>query len=113
MKGKVELLMEETGCERGEAELALEMCGYEVGGGGRKTARLPRDSAAAKVKFAAPAAPKHAAALVGQHPTRPTRHRCRALFSSEPTVWAMEITEDWFACERPLFGSRLRGGSLP
>ena len=30
MKDKIELLMEETGCDRGEAELALEMSGYEV-----------------------------------------------------------------------------------
>ena len=30
MKDKVTLLIEETGCDRSEAELALELCGYDL-----------------------------------------------------------------------------------
>ena len=30
MRDKVALLMDETGCDRAEAELALELCGYDL-----------------------------------------------------------------------------------
>ena len=51
MKDKIELLMEETGCDRGEAELALEMCGFDLEEAVRQIPRLLNDICALKGKF--------------------------------------------------------------
>jgi len=51
IQDKIALLMEETGCERGEAELALEMCGYQVEEAVKAIGRLLRNIVVLKAKF--------------------------------------------------------------
>lgn len=113
MKDKIELLMEETGCERGEAELALEMCGYEVEEAVRQIPRLLRDICALKGKFVLPAANQHGLALVVLNLRTRKVLRARAVMSFDPAVCAIGLEEDWFAFEKHLYGCRLWDGSLP
>ena len=113
MKGKIELLMEETGCERGEAELALEMCGYEIEEAVRQLPRLLRDICALKCKFVVPAANQHGLALVVLNLKTRKVLRARAVISYDPAVCSVELDEDWFAFEKHLYGCRLWDGSLP
>ncbi|MBI3564458.1 MAG: hypothetical protein HY079_04600 [Elusimicrobia bacterium] len=113
MKDKIELLMEETGCERGEAELALEMCGYEVEEAVRQIPRLLRDICALKGKFVHPSANQHGLALVVLNLKTRKVLRARAVMSFDPAVCAIGLDEDWFAFEKHLYGCRLWDGSLP
>lgn len=113
MKDKIELLMEETGCERGEAELALEMCGYEVEEAVRQIPRLLRDICALKVKFVHPSANQHGLALVVLNLKTRKVLRVRAVMSFDPAVCAIGLEEEWFAFEKHLYGCRLWDGSLP
>ena len=113
MKDKIELLMEETGCDRGEAELALEMCGYEVEEAVRQIPRLLRDICALKGKFVLPEANQHGLVLVVLNLKSRKVLRARAVMSYDPAVCAIGLEEEWFAFEKHLYGCRLWDGSLP
>ena len=113
MKDKIELLMEETGCDRGEAELALEMYGYEVEEAVRQIPRLLRDICALKGKFVLPEANQHGLVLVVLNLKSRKVLRARAVMSYDPAVCAIGLEEEWFAFEKHLYGCRLWDGSLP
>ncbi len=113
MKDKIELLMEETGCDRGEAELALEMCGFEVEEAVRQIPRLLRDICALKGKFVRPAMNQHGLVLVVLNLKTRQVLRARAVMSYDPAVCSIGLEEDWFAFEKHLYGCRLWDGSLP
>ena len=113
MKDKIELLMEETGCDRGEAELALEMSGYEVEEAVRQIPRLLRDICALKGKFVLPKANQHGLVLVVLNLRSRKVLRARAVMSYDPAVCAVGLEEEWFAFEKHLYGCRLWDGSLP
>ena len=113
MKDKIKLLMEETGCERGEAELALEMCGYEVEEAVRRIPRLLRDICAIKGKFVLSAESRHGLFLVVLNLKSRAVLRSRAVLSYDPAAHAVSLDEDWFAFEKHLYGCRLWDGSLP
>ena len=113
MQDKIELLMEETGCDRGEAELALEMCGYEVEEAVRQIPRLLRDICALKGKFVIPEANQHGLALVVLNLKTRKVLRARAVLSYDPAVCSVGLDEEWFAFEKHLYGCRLWDGSMP
>lgn len=113
MKDKIKLLMDETGCERGEAELALEMCGYEVEEAVRRIPRLLRDICAIKGKFVLSAESRHGLFLVVLNLKTRAVLRSRAVLSYDPAVHAVSLEEDWFVFEKHLYGCRLWDGSLP
>lgn len=113
MKDKIALLMEETGCDRGEAELALEMCGYEVEEAVRRIPRLLRDICVLKGKFLLPPKNQHGLVLVILNLKTRSVLRARAVMSYDPAVCAVGLDEEWFAFEKHLYGCRLWDGSLP
>ena len=113
MKDKIELLMEEIGCDRGEAELALEMCGYDFEEAVRQIPRLLRDICALKAKFVLPEANQHGLVLVVLNLKSRKVLRARAVMSYDPAVCAIGLEEEWFAFEKHLYGCRLWDGSLP
>jgi hypothetical protein len=113
VKGKIELLMEETGCDRGEAELALEMCGFDFEEAVRQIPRLLRDICALKAKFVLPNANQHGLALVVLNLKSRKVLRSRAVMSYDPAVCAIDLDADWFGFEKHLYGCRLWDGSLP
>lgn len=113
MKGRIELLMEETGCERGEAELALEMCGYDIEEAVRQIPRLLNDICALKGTFIVPGASRHGLVLIVLNLRTRSLLRGRAVMSYDPAVCAAKLDEDWFAFEKYLYACRLWDGSLP
>jgi hypothetical protein len=113
VKDKIELLMEETGCERGEAELALEMCGYDVEEAVRQIPRLLKDICALKGKFVRPAQNQHGLLLIVLNLKTRAVLRVRAVMSYDPAVCAIDLKADWFVFEKHLYGCRLWDGSLP
>ena len=113
MQDKIALLMEETGCDRGEAELALEMCGYEVEEAVKAIARLLKTIVVLKGKFADPEQSQYGLVLAILNTKSGAVLRSRAVLSYNPAVYAVSLDKDWFEFEKFLFGCRLWEGSLP
>src|SRR5579883_286762 len=112
MQDKIALLMEETGCDRGEAELALEMCGYEVEEAVKAIPRLLKNIAVVKARFAHPDQDKFGLLLAVLNTKSAVLLRARAVLSFNPAVYAVSLEKDWFEFEKHLYGCRLWDGSL-
>ena len=113
MRDKVQLLIEETGCDRGEAELALSMCGYEVEEAVRAIPRLLKNIVVLKGKFALTEADQYGLFLVILNTKSGVLVRSRAVLSYNPAVYTVSLEKDWFEFEKQLYACRLWEGSLP
>src|SRR5687768_6010354 len=112
MQDKIALLMEETGCDRGEAELALEMCGFELEEAVRALPRLLKNIAVVKARFVHPERDRFGLLLAVLNTKSCAVLRARAVVSFNPAVYAASLEKDWFEFEKYLYGCRLWEGSL-
>ena len=110
---KIALLMEETGCDQGEAELALEMCGYVVEEAVKAIPRLHKNIVVLKGKFVQPEQNLFGLLLVILNVKSRAVLRTRAVVSYNPAVCSVSLDKDWFEFEKYLYGCRLWEGSLP
>jgi hypothetical protein len=113
MQEKIALLMEETGCDQGEAELALEMCGYRVEEAVKAIGRLLRNIVVIKGKFMNHEAGQFGLFLAILNIKAFDLLRCRAVLSFNPAVHEVALDKDWFEFEKFLYGCRLWEGSVP
>lgn len=104
--------MEETGCEQGEAELALEMCGFDVEKAVRAIPRLFHNIAVLKGKFRVEADTLYVLFLVILNLKNRSLLRARSVASFNPVVFDISFTEGWFEFEKHLYACRLRSGSV-
>ncbi|MBI5240305.1 MAG: hypothetical protein HY926_07510 [Elusimicrobia bacterium] len=110
---KIALLMEETGCDQGEAELALEMCGYVVEEAVKAIPRLHKNIVVLKGKLVQPEQNLFGLLLVILNAKSRAVLRVRAVVSYNPAVCSVSLDKDWFEFEKFLYGCRLWEGSLP
>jgi len=110
---KISLLMEETGCDQGEAELALEMCGYVVEEAVKAIPRLHKNIVVFKGRIVQPEQNLFGLLLVILNVKSRAVLRTRAVLSYNPAVCAVSLEKDWFEFEKYLYGCRLWEGSLP
>ncbi|HAM35229.1 MAG TPA: hypothetical protein DEB40_13950 [Elusimicrobia bacterium] len=110
---KIALLMEETGCDKGEAELALEMCGYVVEEAVKAIPRLHKSIVVLKGRLIHPERNLFGLLLVVLNVKSRSVLRTRAVLSYNPAVCAVSLDKDWFEFEKFLYGCRLWEGSLP
>ncbi|MDE1976261.1 MAG: hypothetical protein KGI84_03245 [Elusimicrobia bacterium] len=112
MQDKIALLMEETGCDRAEAELALEMCGYDLEAAVKAVPRLFKSVLVVKGRFGVPENGRFGLVLAVLDVTDGTLLRARAVVSFNPAVYAVPLEQNWFAFEKSLYACRLWEGSL-
>ncbi|MEK7656146.1 MAG: hypothetical protein AAB412_00170 [Elusimicrobiota bacterium] len=112
MKDKVALLMEETGCDRGEAELALELCGYDVETALAAVPRLFQSILVFKGRFRSPRESLHGLWLAVLDLKSRSLLRARAVASYNPAVFASELDRHWFDFEARLYSCRLWAGTV-
>ena len=112
IQDKIALLMAETGCDQGEAELALEMCGYEVEQAVKAIPRLHKNIVVLKGKFIHAEQNQFAVLLVILNAKSRTLLRSRAVLSYNPAVYGIPLDKDWFEFEKSLYACRLWEGSL-
>jgi len=112
MKDKITLLMEETGCEQGEAELALEICGFDVEKAVRVIPRLFHNIAVLKGKARVREEALHILFLAILNLKDRSLLRARAVASYNPAVLDIPIERNWFEFEKHLYACRLRPGSI-
>jgi len=113
MEDKIRLLMEETGCDRGEAELALSSAGYNVERAIRTIPTLLRNIVVLKAKFQAVQAHVYGLFLVIADIRHSRLFRVRAVTSYNPSLYETDLERDWYDFERELYVHRLMEGAHP
>ena len=112
VQDKIHLLMEETGCDPGEAELALASAGYDLEKAVRTIARLLRHIVALKGKFQAPASNLYGLVVLIADTRRSRLLRIRSVVSYNPSLYETVLDGDWYDVERSLYAFRLSEGAL-
>ncbi len=112
MEDKVGILVEETGCDSAEAELALQMAGYEVPKALQVLASRLRNILVIKIKFRDLSHPRFGLALAVANIKTGEVLRSRAVVSFNPVVYIRTLEGYWFEFEKDLYARRLWEGSL-
>ena len=113
MQENARLLMEETGCEQGEAELALELADNDLEKAIRTIGSLLRNIFALKGKFCFPSKNLYGLLLIVVSAKTQEILRLHTVISYNPALYENSPEMDWYALEKLIFSYRLDGGSLP
>ena len=109
----VRLLMEETGCEQGEAELALELADNDLEKAIKTIASLLRHIFAIKGKFIFPDKSLFGLLMIVVNTKTQEILRLHTVISYNPALFENSPEMDWYALEKTIFSFRLDEGSLP
>lgn len=112
MIDKVQLLVEETGCDPKEAELALQLCGYELEKAVKMLPGLIKDIVVFKGKFSLERQGVYGVLLVIVNLKTHSLVRAKAVISYNPSVYLIPLEGEWFEYEKHLYRCRLWEGSL-
>jgi len=108
---KIHLLMEETGCDRAQAELAMSLAGFDLEKAIRTIGTLLRDIVVLKGKFVEPSRHLHGLFFLIAN-TRPENLiRARAVVSHNPALFETPLDVPWYDFEKSLYASRLGEGA--
>ncbi|MFA6092164.1 MAG: hypothetical protein WCU88_01255 [Elusimicrobiota bacterium] len=113
VQDKIALLMEETGCDRAEAELALELCAYDLQSAVQAVPRLFQNILVLKGRIRADAQTLYGLWLVILNLKDRSLLRARAVVSCNPAVFTADLNAHWFDFEGRLYACRLWAGALP
>lgn len=109
---KIHLLMEETGCDQGQAELAMTSAGYDLEKAIRTIGTLLRNIVVVKGKFHLPGKNLYGLVIFIADTRRQIFLRMRAVVSYNPALFETSLEEDWYDFERSLYAFRLWEGTL-
>jgi hypothetical protein len=112
MKDKIELLMEETGCDRETAELTLQLCSYDLETAVQTVPRLFQDIRVIKGRLKCAGDPLFGLWLAILNLRDRSLLRARAVVSCNPAVYASELDQHWFDFEGHIYACRLWAGTL-
>jgi hypothetical protein len=113
MDENVRLLMEETDCEQGEAELALELSNHNLENAIRTIESLLRHIFALKGKITFPAKNLYGLILIVVNTKSQEILKLRTVVSYNPSIYENSPKMDWYALEKLIFSYRLDEGSIP
>lgn len=110
---KILLLMEESGCDRAQAELALSLSDYDLEKAVRALGTLLRHIVAVKGKAHDADGTIHGRALVLVDTRGARLIRVRAVVSRHPGVFEAALGDAWHEFEKRLYADRLGEGARP
>ena len=113
MQENIRLLMEETGCEVGEAELALELADNDLEKAIKTIGSLLRHIYAVKGKMVFREKNLYGLLIVVINTKTQGLLRMSAVVSYNPSVYETPETADWYTFEKQVFSSRLDTASIP
>lgn len=112
IQDKIHLLMEETGCDQGQAELAMSSAGYDLEKAIRTIGTLLRNIVVARGKFMVPTQHLYGLFILIADTKRRSLFRIRAVVSYNPALFETALEGDWYDFERGLYAFRLYEGTL-
>ncbi len=112
MKEDIKLLMEETGCEQKEAELALSISDNDLEKAIQKIGILLKFINAFKIKILFPAENIYGLMHIAVNMKTAEVLRFSMVFSHNPAVYEISSDQDWFSFEKAIFSARLDAGAM-
>lgn len=104
--------MEETGCDQGEAELALNAANYDLEVAVKTIGSILRNFDVFKAKFIVEEASLFGLLLVIINTKRKELQRVRAVISYNPVLFEIQLEQNWFEFEKHIYGFRLGDGVI-
>src|SRR5262245_43442307 len=108
---KVRLVMEETGCDQSQAQVALELARFDVAKAIRAMGSLLRHINVLKGKSRVEGSSLYGLFLLVADVKSSFPMRLRCVFSHNPAVYETDLTAPWYDVERQIYGHRLAEGS--
>lgn len=112
LQDKIHLLMEETGCDQGQAELAMTSAGYDLEKAIRTIGTLLRNIVVVRGKFLIPDKNLYGLLILIADVKRRGLFRGRSVVSYNPAIFETPLSLDWYDFERRLYTFRLWEGTL-
>lgn len=113
MRDAVRLVMEETGCDEGQAIVALESCNYNVQKSISKIFDLLRDIVVLKGKFRTSDNNLYGMLTITTDIKHNRLLRTKILVTYNPSIYETDIDQNWYEYEKKLYTARLISGSIP
>jgi len=113
MRDSIRLVMEETGCDEGQAIVALESCNYDISKSISKIFDLLRDIVVIKGKFYTFGNHLYGMLTIIVDINHQRHLRTKALVTYNPKVYETELLQNWYEYEKKLYTARLVSGSIP
>jgi hypothetical protein len=112
MRENVKILMEETGCDEGEAELALHSTGDNLEKAIKSINQLLKHIVVIKGKFVCERINVYGQFVVISHLHQKRIIRLSAIVTYDPSIYEEEVDSKWRDFERKLYAHRLSEGCL-
>ena len=109
---KIELLMEETGCDQAEAELAFELADNDFAKAIKKIKSLLRDIVVLKGKFVIEEKHIYGVFVIIFDRRKENVIRIVSVASYNPVIYEALIDTDWHLLEKSIYTYRLLDGSI-
>lgn len=111
MTDPIRLVMEETGCDGSQAELALAAAGYNIPRAIRHIRDLLRDITVTKARFMSEAQQAYGILTLIVNTRHRTPVRLAAVVSQNPAVCEPGLDTPWTIFERHVYSSRIQEGA--
>ena len=112
MQEKIRIVMEETGCDEGQAQIALESCNYNISKSISKIFDLLKDIVVVKGKFYTYGNHLYGMIMIIVDINHRRHLRTRALVTYNPKVYETDLQQNWYEYDKKLYTARLLPGSI-
>ncbi|PIU83346.1 MAG: hypothetical protein COS68_04500 [Elusimicrobia bacterium CG06_land_8_20_14_3_00_38_11] len=112
MQEKIKIVMEETGCDEGQAQIALESCNYNISKSITKIFDLLKDIVVVKGKFYTYGVHLYGMIMIIVDINHRRHLRTRALVTYNPKVYETDLQQNWYEYDKKLYTARLLPGSM-
>jgi hypothetical protein len=112
MEEKILLLMEETGCDHGEAQLAMELANQDLEKAIKAIKSILRGIIVIKGKFVDHAKNLFGLFIIIYNQRKEAIIRTTGVVSYNPVIYEQPLTSDWHLLEKSIYSYRLLEGSV-
>jgi len=109
---KILILIEETGCQKKEAELALQLSNYNVESAIYTIRSMLKDIAVIKGKFIVQEQNLYGVFIIIVNKRNENIIRIRSVVSYDPHIYETNINSDWYDVEKIIYFYRLQKGVI-
>ncbi|MEW6557043.1 MAG: hypothetical protein AB1349_06785 [Elusimicrobiota bacterium] len=112
MPDNLHLIMEETGCDEGQAHLALTLCNFDVLKSISRIFDLLKDITVVKGKFYTYGNHLYGIFTITVDKKHQRHLSTKAVITYNPKIYETDLQQNWYEYEKKLYATRLSSGSI-